>query len=97
MSGMFASDFSWRADSDAFVFSGMRAVNQFNFYSDIYLHRLQGKGTMLTRAKRARDPSFRRDGKDLLVVTNDSLPQLAWYPICAACLAPLPFNLSQRG
>lgn len=66
-----ASQFTWRADSQAFVYAGLHIVNQFNTWSDVYLHDLGDDGTTaLTSGARARDPDFSPDGSRLLVVTN---------------------------
>jgi Tol biopolymer transport system component len=66
-----ASQFTWRADSNAFVYAGVHVVNQFNTWSDVYLHVLGEPGTTsLTSGARARDPDFSPDGSRLLVVTN---------------------------
>ena len=46
-------------------------MNRFNLYSDVYLRNLGGGGNVLTKAKRARDPNFSREGDRLLVVTNE--------------------------
>ncbi|MGC6508608.1 MAG: hypothetical protein ACON4U_09345 [Myxococcota bacterium] len=70
MPNVFASDFSWRQDSEAYAYSALRTVNRFNLYSDVYLYEINGGNTMLTSADRARDPFFRPDGRELLVVTN---------------------------
>lgn len=66
-----ASNITWRADSQAFVYSGTHIVNRFNVWSDVYLHEL-GKDTptALTQGKRAKDPDFSPDGSRLVVVTN---------------------------
>lgn len=65
-----AGYFTWRADSEAFVYASNHIVNQFNVYSDIYMHVL-GKGNQaLTSGARARDPDFSPDGSRLLYVTN---------------------------
>lgn len=67
----FAGRATWRADSKAFAFSAMHTVGRFNTYEDVYLHVLGSKGVDdLTVAKRARDPAFSPDGRDLWVVTN---------------------------
>lgn len=68
--GTFGRYFGWRADSDAFAYSALRTVNRFNLYSDVYLHTIGSSTKMLTGGKRARDPEFRSDGQQLLVVTN---------------------------
>ncbi len=66
-----ASQFTWRSDSRAFVYAGVHIVNQFNTWSDVYLHVLGEEGTTaLTSGSRARDPDFSPDGSRLLVVTN---------------------------
>ncbi len=65
-----ASYFTWRADSQAFVYAGTHVVNRFNYWSDIYLHVLDGGTTALTTGARARDPDFSPDGTKLLYVTN---------------------------
>lgn len=67
----FARDFTWRSDSQAYAYSAIRSVNRFNLYSDVYLRNLGGGGNVLTKAKRARDPNFSREGDRLLVVTNE--------------------------
>ena len=71
ISGVFGRNFAWRSDGTAFAYSAMRTVNRFNLYSDVYLHTVKGGTTMLTSAKRARDPEFTLDGTKLLVVTNE--------------------------
>ena len=68
--GTFGRYFGWRADSNAFAYSAQRTVNRFNLYSDVYLHTVNSSTKMLTGGKRARDPEFRSDGQQLLVVTN---------------------------
>ncbi len=66
-----ASYFTWRADSEAFVYAGTHLVNRFNTYNDIYLHTLESKRTQaLTAGARARDPDFSPDGTQLVMVTN---------------------------
>lgn len=66
-----ASSFTWRTDSQAFVYAGTHVVNRFNQWSDIYLHELGDEGVRaLTSGARARDPDFSPDGSHLLVVTN---------------------------
>lgn len=66
-----ARAFTWRADSQAFVYAAMHVVNRFNTWSDVYLHELGDDGAVaLTVGKRARDPEFSPDGRDLWVVTN---------------------------
>jgi len=65
-----AGYFTWRADSEAFVYAGQHLVNRFNVWSDIYLHTLGGSTTALTSGARARDPDFSPDGSQLLYVTN---------------------------
>ena len=65
-----AGYFTWRADSEAFVYAGMHLVNRFNVWSDIYLHTLGGSTSALTSGARARDPDFSPDGSRLLYVTN---------------------------
>jgi len=65
-----AGYFTWRADSEAFVYAGQHLVNRFNVWSDIYLHALGGSTTALTAGARARDPDFSPDGTKLLYVTN---------------------------
>ena len=68
-----AKNFTWRADSKAFVYAGSHIVNRFNTWSDIYLHHIENdKTTSLTNGARARDPSFSPDGQQLWVVTNRS-------------------------
>lgn len=68
-----ANQFTWRSDSQAFVYSGIHLVNRFNTWSDIYLHNLGANATMaLTSGARARDPAFSPDGSRLLYVTNKS-------------------------
>lgn len=68
--GTFGRYFGWRADSKAFAYSALRTVNRFNLYSDVYLHTIGSSTNMLTGGKRSRDPEFRSDGQQLLVVTN---------------------------
>ncbi len=70
MEDRFATDFTWRADSEAFVFSGTHVVNRFNLYTDVNLHVLGGSTRSLTQGKRARNPALSPDGTELLVVTN---------------------------
>lgn len=65
-----ASHFAWRSDSKAFAYAARHIVNQFNTWSDIYLHTIDGPTVALTQGARARDPSFRPDGGALLLVTN---------------------------
>ncbi|MEN0067567.1 MAG: BamA/TamA family outer membrane protein [Myxococcota bacterium] len=65
-----AGYFTWRADSEAFVYASTHIVNQFNVYSDIYMHTLGKGNTALTSGARARDPDFSPDGSRLLYVTN---------------------------
>jgi len=65
-----AGYFTWRADSKAFVYASTHIVNQFNVYSDIYMHELGKGNTALTSGARARDPDFSPDGSRLLYVTN---------------------------
>lgn len=67
-----AKNFTWRSDSEAFVYAGTHVVNRFNTWSDIYMYTL-GKGTSvksLTNGARARDPDFSPDGTHLMMVTN---------------------------
>ena len=68
--GKAARDFSWRPDSQAFVYSSSHVVNTFNSWNDVYFHHLDGADETLTRGQRARHPSFSPDGRELLVVTN---------------------------
>jgi len=71
MKGAFAKDFTWRADGKAFFYSGTHTVNRFNLYDDVYFHKLGKKtSSLLTRGKRARQPSLSPDGSQLLVVRN---------------------------
>ncbi|MFT6816341.1 MAG: hypothetical protein ACJATT_000137 [Myxococcota bacterium] len=65
-----ASSFTWRKDSEAFVYAGLHVVSRFNTWSDVWMHTLGGGTRSLTSAKRARDPDFSPDGSALLVVTN---------------------------
>ena len=66
-----AKSFTWRGDSEAFVYAGLHVVNRFNTWSDIYMHTLgREKPSALTGGARARDPDFSPDGTRLLVVTN---------------------------
>lgn len=65
-----ASRFTWRGDSEAFVYAASHVVNQFNVWSDVYMHTLGGGTTPLTQGRRARDPDFSPDGSRLLYVTN---------------------------
>jgi Tol biopolymer transport system component len=66
-----ASYFTWRADGQAFVYTGTHLVNRFNTYNDVYMHNLASKRTTpLTAGARARDPDFSPDGSKLLMVTN---------------------------
>ncbi|MEQ1567246.1 MAG: hypothetical protein ABMA64_16515 [Myxococcota bacterium] len=67
-----ASYFTWRSDSQAFVFAALHLVNQFNTWSDIYLYPLGGTPTALTSGARARDPDFSPDGTELWYVTNEA-------------------------
>lgn len=70
VAGKAARDFSWRPDSQAFVYSSSHVVNTFNSWNDVYFQHLDGADETLTRGKRARHPSFSPDGRELLVVTN---------------------------
>lgn len=66
-----ARNFTWRSDSEAFVYAAMHVVNRFNTWSDVFLHTLGDDGVVaLTTGKRARDPEFSPDGAHLYVVTN---------------------------
>ena len=65
-----AGYFTWRSDSKAFVYASTHIVNQFNVWSDIYMHTLGGSNVALTSGARARDPDFSPDGSRLLYVTN---------------------------
>jgi len=65
-----AGNFTWRADSKAFVYASNHIVNRFNVWSDIYLYTLGGGTSALTSGQRARDPDFSPDGTELLYVTN---------------------------
>ncbi len=66
-----ATAFTWRADSKAFVYAGIHVVNQYNTWSDIYLHDLGSPtSSSVTNGARARDPEFSPDGSRLLVVTQ---------------------------
>lgn len=66
-----AGYFTWRADSEAFSFSLVHVVNQFNVWDDVYLFDLKGRAvSALTQGARARDPDFSPDGSRLLYVTN---------------------------
>ena len=71
MKGAFAKDFTWRADGKAFFYSGTHTVDRFNLYDDVYFHKLGKKtSSLLTRGKRARQPSLSPDGSELIVVRN---------------------------
>jgi hypothetical protein len=71
LKGAFAKDFSWRADGKAFFYSGTHTVDRFNLFDDVYFHKLGRKSSsLLTRGKRARQPSLSPDGRDLIVVRN---------------------------
>ena len=65
-----AGYFTWRRDSKAFVYASTHIVNQFNVWSDIYMHALGGGTVALTSGARARDPDFSPDGSRLLFVSN---------------------------
>jgi hypothetical protein len=66
-----AKSFTWRRDSQAFVYAGTHIVNRFNTWSDIYLFDLRtGAARSLTNGARARDPDFSPDGSRLMMVTN---------------------------
>jgi hypothetical protein len=66
-----ARNFTWRSDSEAFVYAATHVVNRFNTWSDVFLHTLGDDGVVaLTTGKRARDPEFSPDGSRLYVVTN---------------------------
>ncbi|MBA2321281.1 MAG: PD40 domain-containing protein [Deltaproteobacteria bacterium] len=66
-----AKTFTWRRDGTAFVYAGMHTVNQFNTFSDVYLHVVgSGSAIPLTAGARARDPDFSPDGSRLIFVTN---------------------------
>jgi hypothetical protein len=66
-----AKTFTWRRDSKAFVYAGLHTVNQFNTFSDIFLHVIgSGTAVALTGGARARDPDFSPDGSKLIFVTN---------------------------
>ncbi|MFM2161779.1 MAG: hypothetical protein RLZZ383_1291, partial [Pseudomonadota bacterium] len=66
-----ARSFTWRADSQAFVYAGLHVVNRFNTTSDIYLFDIEKKTSKpLTNGARARDPDFSPGGERLVVVTN---------------------------
>ncbi|MEL6344022.1 MAG: hypothetical protein AAFV53_12960 [Myxococcota bacterium] len=82
LDNQFASDFSWRADSNAFAFSSRRVVNRFNVYSDVVLHTLGGGTVAMTSGDRARDPTLSADGTHLIAVTNKNQNnQLARYTV----------------
>jgi hypothetical protein len=67
-----ATNFTWRSDSQAFVYAGMHVVSRFNTWSDVWMHEVGTDGVVaLTNAKRARDPEFSPDGSRLVVVTNE--------------------------
>jgi hypothetical protein len=66
----FANDFTWRGDGKAFAFSSLHSVNRFNLYSDVYFHTLGGGIEALTSGKRARNPDFSEDGREMIAVTN---------------------------
>ena len=66
----FGTEFSWRPDSQAFVFSASHTVARYNTYEDVYFYKLGGKPTSLTSGARATDPAFSPDGDRLWVVTN---------------------------
>ncbi|MEE2751827.1 MAG: hypothetical protein VX519_10385 [Myxococcota bacterium] len=62
---------SWRADSKAFAYASARVHKRFNSYDDVWFHELGSESDqLLTRGKRARDPSFSPSGSDLYVVRN---------------------------
>lgn len=65
-----AGYFTWRADSKAFAYASTHIVNQFNVWSDVYMHTVGGSTVALTKGARARDPDFSPDGSRLLYVTN---------------------------
>jgi Tol biopolymer transport system component len=66
-----AAYFTWRRDSQAFVYAGTHLVNRFNTWSDIYMYTMGSSGALgLTNGARARDPDFSPDGQRLLMVTN---------------------------
>jgi len=66
-----AGYFTWRKDSEAFVYGSTHIVNRFNTWSDIYMLKLGSEAPVtLTSGKRARDPDFSPDGTQLLYVTN---------------------------
>ncbi|MCB9691996.1 MAG: PD40 domain-containing protein [Alphaproteobacteria bacterium] len=66
-----AKSFTWRSDSQAFVYASAHTVNRFNLWSDIYLYTVaSGSTTALTNGARARDPDFSPDGAHLVMVTN---------------------------
>ncbi len=66
-----AKTFTWRADSQAFVYAATHIVNRFNTWSDIYMFDMRSKSVRaLTRGARARDPDFSPDGSKLVMVTN---------------------------
>ncbi|MEC9389658.1 MAG: hypothetical protein VX944_06245 [Myxococcota bacterium] len=71
LTGAFAKDFTWRGDGNAFFYSGTHTVNRFNLYDDVYFHTIGKRGSsLLTRGKRARQPSLSPDGSQLIVVRN---------------------------
>ncbi len=66
-----AKNFTWRRDSQTFVFAATHIVNRFNTWSDIFMYDLRADSIKaLTNGARARDPEFSPDGSRLLVVTN---------------------------
>ncbi|MEZ4321359.1 MAG: BamA/TamA family outer membrane protein [Myxococcota bacterium] len=68
-----AKNFTWRSDSQAFVYAASHTVNRFNTWSDIYLFELGNeRTTALTNGARARDPDFSPDGSRLVMVTNSA-------------------------
>lgn len=68
-----AKNFTWRSDSQAFVYASSHTINRFNVWSDVYLYTLEsGSTTALTNGARARDPDFSPDGQRLVMVTNQA-------------------------
>ena len=78
-----ARSFSWRNDSQAFVFTAADVYEHYNVFYDIWFLDLQGgEPDRMTTGQRARDPEFSPDGRELLVVTNSlQNNQLARYTV----------------
>lgn len=92
LKGQFATDFTWRSDSEAFAYSSRRVVNRFNLYSDVNLHVLGGKTTAMTSGDRARNPTFSPDGSRLVVVTNETQDNNLLQVTVDQRREPLTFN-----